>query len=73
MNTRVAKVIELVGTSPTSWQDAVEVALREASRTIRNISGIEVTNQTAEVENDRIVGRRVSVKIAFGIEREGEA
>jgi flavin-binding protein dodecin len=67
---QVAKVIELVGSSPTSWQDATEVALREASKTLHGITGIEVTNMTVEVENDRITTWRATVKIAFGIERE---
>jgi flavin-binding protein dodecin len=68
--THVAKVIELVGTSSTSWQDAAEVAVREAAKTIRNITGVEVTNMTAEVEANRIVQWRATVKIAFGIESE---
>ncbi len=68
--THVAKVIELVGTSSTSWQDAAEAAVREAAKTIRNITGVEVTNMTAEVEADRIVQWRATVKIAFGIESE---
>jgi flavin-binding protein dodecin len=67
----VAKVIELVGTSPTSWQDAVEVAVKEASKTIRHISGVEVTNTTAEVDGDRITAWRATVKIAFGIDTKG--
>lgn len=66
---QVAKVIELVGSSATSWQDAVEVALREASQTLHGISGIEVTNLTAEVQNNQITAWRATVKIAFGIER----
>jgi flavin-binding protein dodecin len=38
------KVAELVGESPHSWNDAVQSAIREASRSIRNISGVEVYN-----------------------------
>src|SRR6266496_1473916 len=60
----VAKVIELVGTSPTSWQDAVEVAVKEASKTIRHIHGVEVTNTTAEVDGDRVTAWRATVRIA---------
>lgn len=67
---QVAKIIELVGSSDVSWQDAVQNAVIEASRTIRNISGIEVTNMTAEVANERIVAYRATVKIAFAIESE---
>lgn len=67
---QVAKVIELVGTSQTSWQDAIEAAVREASKTIRHITGVDVLHMTADVEGDRIVTWRVTVKIAFGIESE---
>jgi len=73
MMSPVAKVIELVGTSSTSWQDAVEVALREASKTIRNITGVETTNMTAVVEDNQITAWRVTVKIAFGIEHETQS
>ena len=69
---QVAKVIELVGTSPTGWQDAVEVAVQEAAKTIRNISGVEVSNMTADVRDNKIVSWRATVKIAFAIERSGE-
>jgi flavin-binding protein dodecin len=65
----VAKIIELVGSSPTSWQDATEVALREASQTLHGIRGIDVTHFTAEVQDNGITMWRVTVKIAFGIER----
>lgn len=67
---QVAKVIELVGTSDRGWQDAVEVALAQAAKTIRHITGVEVTHMTAEVQDQRITQWRVTVKIAFGIEGE---
>ena len=66
---KVAKVIELVGESPTGWQDAMEDAVREAHKTVDNITGVEVTNWTATVENGRINEYKVDVKLAFGVER----
>jgi dodecin len=66
----VAKVIELVGSSESGWQGAVENALQEASKTIRHIHGVEVTHMTAEVQDSRITMWRATVKIAFAIERE---
>ena len=41
------KVLELVGESKTSWQEAVETAVKDAHKTIRNITGVEVLNNTA--------------------------
>jgi len=67
---QVAKVIQLVGSSETSWQDAVEVAVREASKTIRHISGVDVVSMTADVEGERVTRWRVTVRIAFAIETE---
>ncbi len=68
----VVKVIELVGSSPNSFSDAVRNAVKTASRTIRNIRGVEVYNSNADVdENGDITLYKVSCKIAFLIEERG--
>ncbi|NPV26260.1 MAG: dodecin domain-containing protein [Firmicutes bacterium] len=59
------KVIELVGESPNSWNDAVQSAVREASRSVRNITGVEVYNLTANVEGGRLTEYKANVKIAY--------
>jgi dodecin len=69
---RVAKIIEIVGNSETSWQDAADVALQEAARTIHNISGIQVGEMSAEVENGRVKTYRTTLRIAFAVERPSE-
>jgi len=66
----VAKVVELIGSSPESWEAAVRNALEAASRTIRKITGVDVQGWTAKVENNRIVEYRAVVKIAFVVERD---
>ncbi len=63
----VAKIIELVGGSETSWQDAVQNAVTEAASTLDGISGVEVTNMTAAVEDGRITTYKATVKVAFRI------
>lgn len=65
----VVKVIELVGESRQDWQDAVGNAVAEASRTIDRISGVEVSNWTANVDNGRITEYKANVKVAFEVER----
>lgn len=65
---RVAKVIELVGQSNQSWQDAVQSAVDEASRSVHGISGVEVTNWTANVKDGHIQEYKVDVKLAFGVD-----
>jgi dodecin len=48
--TRIADVVELVGSSDKSWQDAAQVALEEAKKTIRGITGVEIGDMTAKVD-----------------------
>jgi flavin-binding protein dodecin len=64
----VIKVIELVGISPTSWEDAARNAVAETSETVRGITGLDMINQTAVVEGGDIVEYRADVKIAFMVE-----
>jgi flavin-binding protein dodecin len=61
------KVVELVGESQTSWQDAVEKAVRDASKTIDNIVGVEVINNTANVKDGKLFDYRANVNIAFKV------
>lgn len=64
----VAKIVELVGCSDKSWEDAVQEAVTRASKTIRNIRGVDIIGQKAVVKDGRIVEYRVNLKLAFGIE-----
>jgi flavin-binding protein dodecin len=65
----VVKIIELVGVSTTSWQNAVENAVKEASKTIRNISGVHVKSYTGKIKDSKIVEYRANVKVSFTVER----
>ncbi len=66
----VVKVIELVGSSPNSFSDAVRNAVKEASKTIRGIQGVEVLQSNATVgESGELTNYKVNVKIAFLVER----
>ncbi|HII76156.1 MAG TPA: dodecin domain-containing protein [Methanolinea sp.] len=66
----VAKVIELIGSSPKGWEDAAANAVKEAAKTIRNIKGVYLKECTAKVEQNRIVEYRSNVKISFVVDRE---
>ena len=68
MPSKVAKVIELVGEAQSGWQQAVESAVAEAGKTVHGITGVEVTNWTAQVKNGRIAEYKVDVKLAFGVD-----
>lgn len=64
----VVKVIELVGSSEKGWQEAVESAIERASKTIRNIRGVDIIGWTGKVEGSKIVEYRANVKISFVVE-----
>ncbi len=65
----IAKVITIIGQSPESFAKAADVAVQEASKTLRGISGADVVSMSALVENDRISMYRTTVNIAFALER----
>lgn len=67
----VIKIIELMGVSQSSFSDAARLAVEEASKTIRGISGIEVLNSSAKVDGGKISEYHVTVRIAFPVERSG--
>ena len=65
----VAKVVTIIGSSPESFAKAADVAVQEAAKTLRGISGAQVVSMSAEVEGDKISMYRTTVNIAFAIER----
>ena len=65
----VVKIVELIGSSPDGWTEAVENAVKEAAKTVKNIRGVHVKRCTAKVEDNKIVEYRADVKVAFIVER----
>jgi len=59
------RVAEFVGESHKDWQDAVNMAISDASKTFKNISGVEVQNWTASVQGNKIVDYKANIKIAY--------
>jgi Uncharacterized conserved protein len=66
----VYSIIEIVGTSPTSWEDAARNALVTASKTLEDLRIAEVVKQDVTVENGKITSFRVRLNISFKY-REG--
>ncbi len=64
----VLKVIELVGTSPNSWEEATKNAVDKAALTVRGIVGADVVGQNVVVKNGAISEYRVDIKLAFLVE-----
>ncbi len=65
----IAKVITVIGNSPDGFAEAAQVAVQEAARTVRGITGADVVSMSCEVEGDRITTFRTTVNIAFAVER----
>ena len=63
------KLIELVGTSPESFAGAVKSAVEEASKTIRHMDWVEVTNQRGRIAGGKVKEFQVTIKVGFKVER----
>jgi flavin-binding protein dodecin len=63
------KKIELVGTSPVSFSEAVKTAISEAAATVRHIDWLEVTEQRGNVKDDKVMEYQVILKVGFKIDR----
>lgn len=63
----LAKVIEVVGVSSDSWEDAAKNAVEKASETLDNITGVEVVNYNGIVQDGKVTTFKAVVKIAFGL------
>ena len=66
----VVKIVELIGNSPNSWEEAAKNAIDEAAKTVRKIKGIDVKRFTAKVKENKIVEYRAVVKIAFVVDND---
>ena len=63
----VLKVIELLGNSTVSFEDAVQNVITEASKSIKNIKSVYIQDMQVTVENNKIAQYRVNAKVTFGI------
>ena len=61
----VAKVIEIVASSPTSFDDAVRVGIERANKTVDQVKGAWVKEQKVKVENGQVVEFRVNMMVTF--------
>ena len=62
------KKIDLVGTSPVSFAEAVKAAVGEASKTIRHMNWFEVTEQRGAIKDGKVLEYQVTLNIGFKIE-----
>jgi len=62
------KIIELIGASPNSWEEAAQNGLTKAAETVKGIKGIDAISFTAKVENNKIIEYHTNMKIAFVVD-----
>jgi hypothetical protein len=63
----VLKVIEILASSPVSWEDAAASAVKIAAKTVKEIRSVYVQDQSAVVVKNKITEYRVNVKITFEV------
>ena len=64
---RTYKLIELVGTSPTSYAEATKNAIERAGETLRGLGWFEVTQRRGLIDEGRIAEYQVTVKVGFQV------
>jgi hypothetical protein len=65
MGESVYKIINLVGTSTVSWEDAAKNAVERASKTLEDLRVAEVTELDMKIENGKVAAYRASIKVSF--------
>jgi flavin-binding protein dodecin len=64
----VLKVIELLSSSSSGWEDAAQKAITKASKSVKNIRSVYVKDQSAAVSDGKISEYRVTLKVTFELE-----
>jgi flavin-binding protein dodecin len=65
MSGSVYNIIELVGSSPTSWEDAAKNAVESASKNLRDLRIAEITQMDMKIENGKVTAYRAKVNLSF--------
>ena len=68
MSETTYKIIELVGSSPTSWEDAANAAVKTAAKSLRDLRIAEITQMDMKIENGKVTAYRARVKLSFKYE-----
>jgi dodecin len=65
---KVARITEVISGSPKSFDDAIIVGFKRASKTLRGITGLKVKDQRCKVEDGKIIEYRVTLEVLFVLE-----
>jgi flavin-binding protein dodecin len=66
------KIIELVGTNPTSWEEAAKSAIETAATTLKDLRIAEITKLDLTINNGKVTGYRARINVSFKILRVEE-
>ena len=69
----IYKKIELIGTSPSSLQEAIENAVARAAQTIHNLRWFEVTETRGQIEEGKVAHWQVTLKIGFTLDDQSDS
>lgn len=61
----VARVTEIISSSPRSFEDAIDQGIARANKTLKNVKGAWVKSQKVEIDKGKIVEYRVTLKVTF--------
>jgi dodecin len=64
----IAKVSEIIASSPKSFEDAIVNGIERANKTLKNVRGAWIAHQKVEVENGKVVEYRVTMRVTFVLE-----
>ena len=70
MSNSTYKIIELVGTSRSSWEDAAKNAVETASKSLKDLRVAEITKLDLKIENGKVTAYRARVNLSFKYEKE---
>jgi dodecin len=70
MTESIYKVIELIGTSTKSWEDAAKNAVETASKSLRDLRVAEITKLDLKIENGKVTAYRARVSLSFKYQKE---
>jgi flavin-binding protein dodecin len=69
----IASISTITSASPHSWQEAAELGLERAKKTLRGITGMRILEEKARIEDGQIVEYLVTLQVVFLLEEREEA
>ncbi len=64
----IVKVVEVMANSTKSWEDATQIAVKHAAKTLHNIKSVWIQDQSAIVTENKIIEYRITAKMSFELD-----